>query len=58
MLRLYAFSHEVFPAEKAEDGYLVVFVQDSQCTENLVQRRTACGYIIDNKYVVVPQSMT
>ena len=38
---LHRFRHQVFASDEAEDGYLVVLVEDAEGAEYLVQRGTA-----------------
>ena len=43
---LHGLGHEVFATYQTEYGHIIVFIQDSQCPEHLIQRGATCGNIV------------
>ena len=46
--------HQVLATDKAEYRYLVVLVEDTECTENLVDSRAAGGDIVNHQHILLP----
>ena len=52
------FRHQIFTPYQAKDNDVIVLVQNTQSTENFVERRTACGHIINYEDVLLAYGCT
>jgi hypothetical protein len=46
-------SHQIFTTYEAEDSDIIIFVQNSESTENLIERGAAGGHIIYHQYILL-----
>ena len=50
---LHDLRHQILPSDQAKDGDFVVLIEDTEGSQNLVQGRSAGGYIVDNQHVLL-----
>ena len=50
--------HKVFTTYEAEDSDFVIFVENSESTENLIEDGAAGGHIVNDEHVLFPNRST
>ena len=48
---LHGLCHQIFTTNEAEDGDFIVLIENTERTQNLIQRWTAGGDIINNQNI-------
>ena len=54
LFSLECFCHQILSTNQTENGDVVVFVENSESSENLVESRTAGGNIVNDEDVLFP----